>query len=251
MNNSQENIVFDESNLQLFEKIQSQTSVGDKESLLFVQKTIRNHLDKYTYLEIGSHLGGSIQTYYVDDKCELIYSIDKRPESQPDERGIRYKYDDNLTNNMLDNLNKCYPEVESEKLITFDSSAKDIDVEHIKCPVDICFIDGEHTNEAFMDDYMFCLKIINKEAAVIVLHDSCIIYKGIKNVKKYLASNNIRYKGIKLKGSVYVFLINNAIDSYEKDLNEISKNQTIYFFLSMVWLSKHRAMNLLSTKSSV
>ena len=123
---------------------------------------------------------------------------------------------------------------------------RDIDIENIEYPVDVCFIDGEHTNEALLRDYMFCLNIINNDA-VIVLHDSCIIYKGIKNIKKYLAKNNVRYKGLKLKGSVYVFLFNNAIDLYEKDLNAISKNEYIYFFLSRIWLNKARLINLLTT----
>ena len=41
----------------------------------------------FRYLEIGSHLGGSLQALVADPRCMEIVSIDTRPDSQPDDRG--------------------------------------------------------------------------------------------------------------------------------------------------------------------
>lgn len=70
----------------LFAAIPSQTTDDDKRALLLLQDCVRDH-GEYVYLEIGSHLGGTIQPYVVDPVCKLVYSIDKRPDFQPDERG--------------------------------------------------------------------------------------------------------------------------------------------------------------------
>ena len=35
--------------------------------------------DRFAYLEIGSHLGGSLQVLIQDERCERIVSIDSRP----------------------------------------------------------------------------------------------------------------------------------------------------------------------------
>jgi hypothetical protein len=90
--------------LALFEKISSQTTEDDKRSLLAIQNATREIYPNYNYLEIGSHLGGSIQPHLVDEKCAKIYSIDKRPLVQPDERGVNYGYPENSTQRMLDLL---------------------------------------------------------------------------------------------------------------------------------------------------
>ena len=76
--------------LGLFEKISSQSSDDDKQSLLACQLATRELAGAYHYLEIGSYLGGSIQPHLLDRHCAKIYSIDKRPLNQPDERGVDY-----------------------------------------------------------------------------------------------------------------------------------------------------------------
>jgi hypothetical protein len=65
--------------ISLFAAISSQTSSNDKRSLLAVQKAVCAINDGYTYLEIGSYIGGSIQPHLLDDRCQQIFSIDKRP----------------------------------------------------------------------------------------------------------------------------------------------------------------------------
>src|SRR5436309_9076337 len=83
--------------LSLFEKIESQSTDEDKRSLLACQSAVRDLRPEYTYLEIGSYLGGSIQPHLVDERCKRIVSIDKRPPRQPDARGVDYEYLNNST----------------------------------------------------------------------------------------------------------------------------------------------------------
>lgn len=68
--------------LSLYNSILSSTSTGCKRSLLAVQRVTAKKHKKYAYLEIGSHLGGTIQPHLVDDRCRRIYSIDPRPKTQ-------------------------------------------------------------------------------------------------------------------------------------------------------------------------
>lgn len=65
--------------LELFAVIPSQSTDDDKRSLLAVQRRTRELAGNYSYLEIGSYLGGSIQPHLLDSKCKSIWSIDKRP----------------------------------------------------------------------------------------------------------------------------------------------------------------------------
>src|SRR6185295_1456922 len=111
--------------LTLFENIESQTSDLDKRSLLACELAVRSLRDSYVYLEIGSHLGGSLQPYVVDEKCERIFSIDKRPPLQPDERGLNYKYENNSTARMLENLKKV-SNAGLEKITCIDDDAANI-----------------------------------------------------------------------------------------------------------------------------
>jgi len=65
--------------INLFNEISSETSPADKFSLLAIQNALRQRKRSYVYLEIGSHLGGTIQPHLMDPQCQKIYSIDKRP----------------------------------------------------------------------------------------------------------------------------------------------------------------------------
>jgi len=116
----------------LFQAVPSQTSDADRRSLLAVQREIRK--EPYAYLEIGSHLGGTIQPHYADPACQRIYSIDKRPRCQPDERGERFEYKENSTATMLDNLRRAFPDVASDKITTFDADAAEVPPQEIMPP---------------------------------------------------------------------------------------------------------------------
>lgn len=161
----------------LFDAIESQTGLDDRRSLLAVQRATR-HLTGtagYRYLEIGSHLGGSIQPHLLDPRCTSITSIDKRPLSQPDERGVSFAYEGNSTARMLELLAGVGP---TDKVTTIDGSAPEIDPSALGDPVQVCFIDGEHTDRAVVADFDLCLAALD-EAGAIVFHDAAITYRGI------------------------------------------------------------------------
>jgi hypothetical protein len=87
--------------LHLFDAIPSQTSRRDRRCLLAMQVVCRERFGEYAYLEIGSHLGGSLQTHVLDPRCRRLYSIDSRPNVQPDDRGKLDLYPGNATERMV------------------------------------------------------------------------------------------------------------------------------------------------------
>jgi predicted O-methyltransferase YrrM len=163
--------------LDLFSKIDSQSTNNDKQSFLAIQLAVRKLRPGYKYLEIGSYLGGSIQPHLLDDQCARIYSIDKRPEKQPDARGFDYTYLNNSTQRMLEKLSTVSAEG-LDKITTIDGDSRSISPSEINEKVDLCFIDGEHTDEAVLSDFNFCLEVLN-ESGCIAFHDAQITYTGI------------------------------------------------------------------------
>src|ERR1700755_1485638 len=112
--------------LKLFAKIESQSTDNDKRSLLACQLATRELAPGYNYLEIGSYLGGSIQPHLLDEKCARIFSIDMRPEKQPDERGANYTYLNNSTARMMEKLR----DVDADglaKITTIDGDTRSLD----------------------------------------------------------------------------------------------------------------------------
>lgn len=58
----------------LFETVPTLVYAPDKLSLLAVQRAVRK-LKSYSYLEIGSYQGGTLQPHLGDPRCKRIYSI--------------------------------------------------------------------------------------------------------------------------------------------------------------------------------
>jgi hypothetical protein len=191
--------------LQLFEKISSQSSENDKQSLLACQLAVRNLTDNYSYLEIGSYLGGSIQPHLLDQRCAKIYSIDKRPLVQPDERGVDYTYLNNSTARMLENLKRVAPG-EVSKITAIDGDTLEIKRAEIKDKITLCYIDGEHTDEAVMADFKFCLGV-SAENSAILFDDANIIYNGIADCIEYLKREDVKFRAYSLPDKVFVIEI--------------------------------------------
>lgn len=192
--------------LKLFEKIPSQTTDHDKRSLLSCQLAVRKLLPEYSYLEIGSHLGGSLQPYLLDPNCSRIYSIDKRPLFQPDERGIDYRYDNNSTERMLQNL-RAVSEPALSKITCIDDDASNIEPDKIEHQPQLCFIDGEHTDTAVFSDFSFCMKVLAHNGAI-VFHDSGIIYNGLSRIVSYLTEQGVSFNAYNLPDAVFVIEVN-------------------------------------------
>src|SRR4051812_41629786 len=82
--------------------VESETTQEDKRALLALHLACRRRKPEFRWLEIGSHLGGSLQALVQDPACVGIESIDPRPEQFPDERLGTMRYRENSTARMLD-----------------------------------------------------------------------------------------------------------------------------------------------------
>jgi hypothetical protein len=208
----------------LFSAIPTATTTRDQRSLLRLQRFVRDP-GSYVYLEIGSHFGGTVQPHLVDDRCRLIYSIDKRPLMLPDDLRGSADYPGNSTERMLNGLRKAFPHASLDKLKTFDSDASELDERQILEKADFCFIDAEHTNRAVYSDFEFCLGVCHSDG-IIALHDANIIYGGLGKIKRMLGTSV--WRGYVLPDSVYVFLRNNAVRKLSAQLSEIALNEGMY-----------------------
>ena len=215
--------------LKLFEKIPSQSTEHDKQSLLAVQLAVRELSPNYNYLEIGSYLGGSIQPHLLDDKCAKIYSIDKRPPVQPDARGIDYAYQNNSTARMIETLTPVAAEKMS-KITTIDGDTAEILSAQVGDKLQLCFIDGEHTDEAALRDFKFCYETLASDGAI-VFHDSQITYNGIADSLKFLDAKNIKYNAYILPHIVFVVEIGDfPLHKNPKILERLINNHPSYLW---------------------
>jgi hypothetical protein len=192
----------------LFAAVRTETSADDRLALLVLQRAIR-HRGPYAYLEIGSHLGGTIQPHYVDPRCRVIYSIDKRPAVQPDERGRIFEYPDNSSERMRQALAAAFPGIGAPTLVVFDRDASEVRSDEIAARPALCLIDGEHTNEAVESDFEACLRLAG-EHAVVAFHDACYIFEGIGRIERRLAAAAIPFRGYMLSGTVYAMCLGDA-----------------------------------------
>lgn len=214
--------------LRLFEKITSQSTDHDKQSLLACQLAVRELLPDYSYLEIGSYLGGSIQPHLLDPKCKRIYSIDKRPDSQPDARGYSWIYQNNSTARMLELLSGV--SADTSKIITIDGDTKSINLTQVIESPDLCFIDGEHTDEAVITDFKFCLDVLEENGAI-VFHDAQITYDGIASCIEFLEKNGVRFTAYVLPHIVFVIEIGDfPLHKHPKIIERLVNNHESYLF---------------------
>jgi methyltransferase family protein len=162
----------------LFDHIDTETTGDDRTSLLAIQDALARRLGTFSYLEIGSHLGGTLQAMLADDRCARITSIDPRPASQPDDRGLVFRYDDNSTQRMLALLARV-PHGNLRKLQTIEASTENIAAGGL-ARADLSFIDGEHTRRAALRDARFC-RAVMQGAGVVVFHDRHVIEPAVQD----------------------------------------------------------------------
>jgi hypothetical protein len=198
----------EELDLSLFAAIDSQSDDGDRRSWLALQRTVRRWNGSYTYLEIGSYLGGSIQSHLLDLRCRSIQSIDNRPLEPPDDRGQRFRYEDNSTARMLSNLRVVDPD-QIAKIVCFDSDARDIDPARLSDRPDLCFIDGEHTRSAVVSDFDFCARVCAPRA-IIYFHDDWVIYPALDEILRTLRKQGRRFTALKLQGSTFAIALGDS-----------------------------------------
>jgi hypothetical protein len=164
--------------LSLFNYIPSQTTPNDKRALLALHEAVRCQTKgNFVYLEIGSHLGGSLQALVADPACSRIISIDPRPDKFRDQRGLDLNYPENSTAKMLQLLSRV-PHASIAKIETFEANTAELQSEHVRVRPDYCFIDGEHTDAAALRDARFCLKVVKPDGCI-AFHDANIVFHAI------------------------------------------------------------------------
>jgi Methyltransferase domain len=168
----------------LFDAIPSQTSDLDRRSLLACQLATRSLRPEYRYLEIGSYRGGSIQPHLLDDSCTAIYSVDKRPAKQPDESGLNLSFPGNSTERMREALARL-DDGRLSKLTCIEGDARTLDPGIVPEPIDLCFVDGEHSDQAVEADFAFCRRVIGDRGAI-VFHDAQITYNALWKITSEL-----------------------------------------------------------------
>ncbi|WCA57762.1 class I SAM-dependent methyltransferase [Agrobacterium tumefaciens] len=167
----------DTSKIQELFPVGSQTSDSDKLFLLNIINLLSETTGRFSYLEIGSFLGGTIAPFLVSKDCEYVLSVDERERQQPDERGPRYDYAGITSQTMVDNLkNHGLP---TEKLKTFDGSINALPLSERR--FDLAFIDAEHTDEAVFRDFVYLLDHMKRDS-IVMFHDSSLTAKGIANI---------------------------------------------------------------------
>ncbi len=174
--------------LDSFRWIHTQTSVEDRAALLTIREAICATKPTYEYLEVGSHLGGSLQPHIADARCAKIYSIDPRPSEQPDERYLgTFKYESNSTERMFEHLRKV-PGADLSKVITFEKCSWDLPDDALAPGVDFIFVDGEHTNGAVLRDFAAVRRFLAPEA-VLAFHDCYVTPAALKTIRKQIRAS--------------------------------------------------------------
>ncbi len=181
--------------------LNSQTTRNDRISLLRLQCCVRRLDEAYCYLEIGSHLGGSLLPHLADPRCAWAISIDPRPPAQPDERGRVFAYAGNATGRMIEGLRAHLPDTNLRKLQTVDLDARDVPRSRIERPVQLALIDGEHTNVAAFSDFISVFSWLADDA-VVAFHDSHLIIDAIRNAERFLTHAGIPFRSVFLPDCV-------------------------------------------------
>lgn len=191
--------------LSIFSHVPTQLSLGDKRSLLALQAALGQVRVPYNYLEIGSYLGGSLQPFLVDERCERIISIDSRPQGQPGDERQRFKWTPVSTQDMLDRLRPAFGRY-FDKLTCIDAESRTIQQSQIQHAPHLCFIDGEHTDIACFNDFKLSLSVASPDCAIL-FHDIQIIFRGLKQCLAYLDRQQKTYRFYLLPGKMAVIEI--------------------------------------------
>jgi len=190
-------------------QIETQTTVEDRRSFLAIQDAVRRWKKEYVYLECGSHLGGSLLPHILDPRCRLLYSVDRRPPVQPDERGINYEYPDNSSQRMIALLSQYATSTSLAKLQTFDMDASTLTASQIQEIPDLVLIDAEHTNTAVFRDFLNLYRYCGP-STVFAFHDANLIMSGLQNIEALLHYNSVAFDSYVLPNIVYVLATNDA-----------------------------------------
>lgn len=183
----------------------SQTTENDRKSLLRIQNLVRTLVPHYTYCEVGSYLGGTLVPHLLDPLCGRVVSIDKRPTSQPDARGMDFPYPENSTQTMLDILRSQVPDAALSKLHTIDADVSELTDAQLPFKIDAVLIDAEHTTSAVFRDFVGLRKYL-AESFVVAFHDSNLLSEALQNIECFLRYEGIGFRSFFLPDIMFVIL---------------------------------------------
>jgi hypothetical protein len=167
---------------------------GDRKTLVVLRDVVAERYGSYSYLEIGSYLGGSLQPHLLDARCSAVFSIDLRPKFSADIRsaaGLNYKQ--NTVEAMRRLLAEAHGAAILGKLHTFDSDASEVPSSEIHERPRLCLIDGEHTDAAVLRDFRACLRFADRPC-VIAFDDADLIYGGLGACLGLLRDEGVEYR---------------------------------------------------------
>jgi hypothetical protein len=208
--------------------IRTQTSDNDKIVLLKIRE-ILNSLGTYSYVEIGSFLGGSLTPFIKDVNCTRILSIDDRGRALPDERGISFDYAGVTHESMIHNLQSVG--LSTEKLQTFDGSVDKLPSAYLSEKYDFIFIDGEHTDFACFRDFVHSKKLL-KYDSVVAFHDSTLISIALRLIIEMLKAKSISFTFLKVRNSEMSIIAFNELSKIELWKNISAEEDLELFYKS-------------------
>jgi hypothetical protein len=208
-------------------RVKSQTKPEDKASLLAVQRLVREHIDGYDYLEVGSHLGGTLTPHLMDPRCRSVVSIDARPASQPDVRGRAFDYENNSSARMIALIRESAREADLGKLVTLDMDASLVPADAVRNAPDLVFIDGEHTNTAVFRDFLNTHRFA-PASCLFAFHDSNLIFDGLQNIEALLAHQGVAHASWFLPLNVFVIAIGEFVGRAEPRLAPLAHEREAF-----------------------
>ena len=181
--------------LSIYDHVQAQLGPDDKVALLTVFAAVRRHLGTYTYLEIGSWQGGSLQPIVADPACVRAYSFDARKGGP--------KYETWNASRMRANLARV-PGADPEKLHCFDRAFAGGEIGTLTWDaVDVAFIDGWHTPDmAWRDFEALRANAEDEPLPVFLWHDVDMIATAFKRAHKALPGS-VAYRLSDKVGMIY------------------------------------------------
>ena len=115
-----------------------------------------------------------------------------------------------------------------DKIKTIDGDTREIKPAQVDEKMQICFIDGEHTDEAVLSDFKFCLEVLEKDGAIL-FHDAPITYNGIAACVNHLQAKGIKFRAYSLPDILFVIEIGDfPLHQNKAILDRLTNNHTSY-----------------------
>lgn len=180
------------------------------EAFIAVQRLVRE-IGQYSYIEVGSARGASLEPHLIDPKCDSAMSIDLRVVQQWDERGTHFYYAGETTSGMIRDLQKHCTAQELTKLQTVDGSSAEIGklVREGK-RFQIGLIDAEHTNTAVFDDFANLYPAMANDSCIL-FDDANLVFAAIENAGRALQLLGQPYETIYMRPRNAAILVGNFV----------------------------------------